>query len=73
MIKVYGKSGCSFCEKTKVLCELYELEYEYLDATVDEWVLDFLIGNDFKSVPQIFIDGKHIGGYTEFYEHICNQ
>ena len=73
MIRIYGKEGCNYCEKAKVLCDMYELEYEYIDATFDEEALDFLIENGFRTVPQVFIDGEHIGGYTEFYEHICNQ
>lgn len=66
-VKVYGKQGCGFCEKSKTLCELYELEYEYIDCTFDEAALDFLIENGFRTVPQVYVDGKHIGGYTELY------
>lgn len=69
MVKIYGKSGCSFCDKAKALCELYELKYEYIDATFDEVALAFLIENGFKSVPQIYIGDTHVGGYAEFYEH----
>lgn len=66
-VNIYGKSGCSFCEKSKTLCELYGLEYEYIDCTFNEDALDFLIENGFRSVPQIYVDGTHIGGYTELY------
>lgn len=73
MVKVYGKSGCSYCEKAKTLCELYGLEYEYIDATFDEAALDFLIENGFRTVPQVYIDGEHIGGYTEFYAKLTGD
>lgn len=73
MVKIYGKSGCSFCGKAKALCELYELEYEYIDATFDKASLNFLIEKGFKSVPQIYIDDTHLGGYTEFYEYLRSQ
>lgn len=71
-VKIFGKQGCSFCEKSKVLCDMYELEYEYIDATYDEGALDFLIENGFKSVPQIYVDGEHVGGYTDLYERLTN-
>lgn len=67
MVKIYGKTGCSYCDKTKVLCELYGLEYKYIDCTFDEEALDFLTENGFRTVPQIFIDGTHVGGYTDLY------
>lgn len=72
-VKIYGKQGCGFCEKAKALCDLYELGYEYLDATFDEEVLDFLIEKGFRTVPQIFISGEHIGGYTDLYEHLTSK
>ena len=72
-VKVYGKQGCSFCEKAKTLCELYELEYEYIDCTFDEEALDFLIESGFRTVPQVFIDGEYVGGYTDLYERLTNS
>ena len=72
-VKIYGKEGCSFCEKAKALCDLYGLGYEYIDCTFNEDALDFLIESGFRSVPQIYVDGTHIGGYTELYAKLTGD
>lgn len=49
---------------------MYSLDYQYKDASTDTEALNHLNENDFRSVPQIYVDGNHIGGFTEFKEFI---
>jgi len=64
-IEVYTKEDCIYCKKTKDLLSMLKLEYVLL--LVDK---DF-DGATFKekfwpSYPCVIVDGKIIGGYTEF-------
>ena len=66
MIEIYGKPRCPFCDRAKALCEQKGLEYEYkmLDADYTAEELFEKVPNA-KTFPQIFIDDKSIGGYTD--------
>ena len=69
MITIYGKPRCTFCEAAKRLCEQKGLEYEYkmLDADYSAEELFEMVPHA-RTFPQIFKDGDHIGGYSEFTE-----
>jgi glutaredoxin len=73
MIKsvIYTKKSCTYCEEAKSLLELKNIEYRELEVTRPE-VLDQLLElvPEAKTVPQIFIEGTYIGGYTELVEHL---
>ena len=73
MIKsvIYTKKSCSYCEEAKSLLELKNIEYRELEVTRPE-VLDQLLElvPEAKTVPQIFIEGTYIGGYTELVEYL---
>ena len=73
MIKsvIYTKKSCTYCEEAKSLLELKNIEYRELEVTRPE-VLDQLLElvPEAKTVPQIFIEGIYIGGYTELVEYL---
>lgn len=73
-VKIYGRPHCPYCEKAKVLAEelthtLADFQYEYIDilqAGLDKEALSQMAGKTVNTVPQIFMDDVHIGGYTDF-------
>ena len=71
MIEIYGKPMCAFCDKAKALCENLGLEYTYKSLGTD-YSMEELLENfpGARTVPQIKIDGKSIGGFTELEEHV---
>ena len=73
MIKIYGTEVCSFCLRAKRLAESYEMKYQWIDVHEKEGgdELKALL-TDYKTVPQIFWHGNHIGGYEEFASEIEN-
>lgn len=72
-IKIYGKTNCPWCVKTKRLVERYNLQYEYCDIGMKKYYDELKESvPDLKSVPQIFWNGKHIGGYNELASEIEN-
>jgi len=71
MIEIYGKPQCPFCEKAKSLCETRGFKYTYkslgTDYTREELMEQF---PNARTVPQIVIGGKKIGGYDQFTQYI---
>ena len=68
-IRIYTKSYCSFCYAAKNLLSKRGLEFEEIpvsgDASAEQQMRE-LSGR--TTVPQVFIDGTSIGGYTELVE-----
>jgi len=63
-IEIYTKAFCPYCYRAKALLDGKGAEYEEIDLTMGgprrAEMIDRAHGR--TTVPQIFIDGKHIGG-----------
>jgi glutaredoxin 3 len=63
-IEIYTKDWCGYCTRAKELLESKGVAFEEYDITMggpkQEEMLERVPGR--TSVPQIFIDGEHIGG-----------
>ncbi len=75
-VKVFSTGMCPICEKTKTLLTKWGIAYD--EARVDTDMAarrEFTeITNGARTVPQIAIDGKWIGGFTELTElHMDNE
>jgi glutaredoxin 3 len=63
-VEIYSKSWCGFCARAKALLERKGVAFD--DYDIDDLrekraeMIDRAGGR--STVPQIFIDGKHIGG-----------
>lgn len=62
---IYGKPNCQGCEQAKALLEAGCLGYEYVDVMKTPSAQTLFRENGFRSVPQCFYNGQHIGGSTE--------
>ncbi len=63
---IYTTSYCPYCFGAKALLRFKNVEFEEIDVTDDpkrREEMEALSGG--WTVPQIFIDGKAIGGYDE--------
>jgi glutaredoxin 3 len=68
-IKMYTKGYCSYCHAAKNLLAKRGLEFEEIPIAGNheaEQQMRQLSGH--TTVPQIFIDGKPIGGYMDLVE-----
>lgn len=81
-VLIYGRDTCKFCNKAKKLAEFCKENLEGFDFKIDYnngkgWqaveLAEKFDNPDIKSVPQIFADGRYIGGYTEFDAWLKNQ
>lgn len=71
--KIYGKNNCRFCVKAKKLAVDYGVRYEYIDVGYIDGLNELRsLLPEVKTVPQIWYDGKHIGGYNEFATELEN-
>ena len=72
MYKIIMYSGpmCNFCEAAKKLLNRNNLEYDVIDISTKESLKDEMIAksNGKRTIPQIFFDDEHIGGYVELRE-----
>jgi glutaredoxin 3 len=68
-IIIYSKDYCPYCVKAKKLFEIKGKEYKEIDITHDpETAIKMVeMAGGRKTVPQIFIGGKHIGGCDDLY------
>ena len=67
-IEIYGAPNCTYCKQAMFLCESEGIDYDYFCMMTDfDKALEAQerVGTPFKSVPQIFVDGNHIGGFTD--------
>jgi len=64
-LKVYSTGICPICDKTKSLLVKWGVRVDQDQAGLREFSQ---ITNGARTVPQITIDGKWIGGFTELTE-----
>jgi len=65
-IEIYSKDWCPFCDRAKALLKARGLDYVEIDVTDDpqrETEMRQRAGR--RSVPQIFVDGEHVGGFDD--------
>lgn len=63
-VEIYTKWGCPYCLRAKRLLDGKGASYEEYDITMGGPQRAEMIqrANGRTTVPQVFIDGKHIGG-----------
>lgn len=71
MVTIYGTPFCNYCQLAKDLCDEENIDYLYIDMFENETAVEDVTAyiGPFKTVPQIFVDGEYIGGYTEFHAY----
>ena len=66
-VVIYTGPMCNFCSAAKHLLNKKKVNYEEIDIGYDEKKREEMLkkSNGMKTIPQIFIEEKHIGGYVE--------
>ena len=68
---IWSKYNCTFCDQAKSLLNLKGIEFEERkigDGYTREDLLEAV--PTARTVPQIFLDDKLIGGFTELKQHL---
>ena len=67
---VFTKYRCSYCDRAKSLIEQKGYEYESINIEEDNNIDLLLEKNKYaRTMPQIFINDKLIGGYTDLVKY----
>lgn len=63
-IEIFTRMLCPYCTRAKALIESKSVPYDEFDVTFDDALRAQMIerAHGCHTVPQIFIDGQHIGG-----------
>ena len=69
-ITMYTGPMCNFCDAAKRLLARNNLKYEEIDISTKDGLRDEMIkkANGKRTIPQIFFDDQHVGGYVELRE-----
>ena len=64
---MYSGPLCNFCEAAKRLFLRNNLEFKEIDISTKDGLRDEMIkkANGKRTIPQIFFNDEHIGGYQE--------
>lgn len=65
-VKIYTRQWCGYCSAAERLLRSKGVDFENIDCTGDQAKRQWLVeATGRTTVPQIFIDGKAIGGYDD--------
>ena len=69
-ILMYSGPMCNFCEAAKRLLNRNNLKFDVIDISEGANTRDEMIkkSNGKRTIPQIFFDDYHVGGYVELRE-----
>jgi len=71
---IWSKYHCPYCDQAKNLLKAKGIEFEERkigDGYTKEDLLEAVPGA--RAVPQIFIDDKLVGGFTELKQHLTES
>ncbi|WP_280545929.1 MULTISPECIES: GrxA family glutaredoxin [unclassified Halomonas] len=80
-VVIFGRPACPFCDHAKALAARLESAgaiagHRYVDMHAEGITkadLEKTIGKPVHTVPQIFVDQSHVGGFTEFDRYVRDQ
>ena len=69
-VKIYTKDNCIWCDRAKGLLDAHSIDFNEVDLSNDNERQNFYnkLGANVKTVPQVYIDNKRIGGYQQLKE-----
>lgn len=60
-VVVYSKPQCSHCDEAKSILKRRGIPFTEIDVSVDMEARQVLVDAGFRSVPQLYLDGIHLG------------
>ena len=69
-VTVYTGPMCNFCDAAKRLLNRNNIPYKEINIAIEDGKRDEMLAksNGKRTIPQIFFDDLHIGGYVELRE-----
>lgn len=77
-VVIFGRPGCPYCVRAvelseKLTAQREDFKFKYVDIHaegISKADLEKTVGKPVETVPQIFVDEVHVGGYTEYDKHV---
>jgi len=68
-IEIFTTKVCPYCMRAKALFKRKGVSFSEIDVSVDDAMMEKMVerSGGRQTVPQIFIDDKHIGGCDDLY------
>lgn len=74
---IYSKNPCPYCDRAKMLFKHKGIEYTEINAIEHQAEMTQKVteatGQPPMTVPQIWLEGQYIGGFTQLVEHFKQQ
>jgi len=71
---IYGKPNCPQCTMAKSLLDSRGILFEYIDITTTGKTAAEITGRpDVRSLPQVYLNGKYVGGFNELYKELNTE
>ncbi len=69
-VTVYSRADCPICSKARAMLNKWKIDFQDIPVDQDSGLKNEFeeVTNGASSVPQIIIDGKLIGGFSELTE-----
>ncbi len=73
-VSLFTKPGCPYCARAKELLKAHDHDFEEIVVGQNGVTLKSLVAVTGKSsVPQVYIEGKHIGGSEELEKYLLSK
>jgi len=70
---LYGKQDCPYCKLAQEELLLRGIPFDYIDLQEIKKTAAEVTGRDVNTVPQIYLEGKYIGGYDDLMTHLSDD
>lgn len=80
---IIGTTTCPYCVNAKTLATERNIPFEsftivkdpaeYNESNISMEKAFEMVGQSFRTVPQILVDGKHIGGFDDFAKYVASR
>ncbi|HZF25055.1 MAG TPA: glutaredoxin 3 [Steroidobacteraceae bacterium] len=68
-VVMYSAGWCPYCARARALLERKGIAFREIDIETDaELRAEMITRSGRRSVPQVFIGERHVGGFEELYE-----
>ena len=67
---IYGKNDCPWCARAKDEMELRGIPFDYINLEDIGKTAAEVTGRQVRTVPQIYVEGKYIGGYEDLMKFL---
>ena len=67
---IYGKNFCPWCARAKDELEMRGIPFDYINLEEIGKTAAEVTGREVRTVPQVYIEGKYIGGYEDLMKFL---